>query len=109
MSECLDRERKDYPRLEALAHQVLGDLGHEYRRGSFCEDSGRPRAFVHVSVYDWESRREARRALRAAGLSRERGVPVFTVDGLEVRYAATASALENRGRQFVALTFLAPL
>jgi hypothetical protein len=108
MAECQEEEAAQYPRLEAAARQVLGGVGDRLSRSSFCEEAGRPRAYVSVSVYDWRSRKAARRYLRSAGVRMVEGEPARTADGIEVSYPTAASPTENDSRRFVSVTFAAP-
>lgn len=108
MSQCRDVEGKDYPRLEATAREVLGTVGDRYQRVSFCEDAGEPGAVVTVSVYDWNTRKEARAYLRGTGLVSGLGLTMLSVDGLQVTYPTARDSQVNEGRRFVMVQFGTP-
>ena len=101
MRECVDQEEKDYPHLEQVAQHVMGSVGDRVRRGSLCEDAVEPGAYVHVSVYDWSTRKAARDYLR------ETGIVVPVSQGIRIHYATTVD-LENGGRRYVTVSFSMP-
>lgn len=104
MSECLDQEAKDYPRLEQVAQEVMGPVGDQTRRGGLCEDAGDPVAHVSVAVYDWTSRKDARAFLREAGAVPD-GEFALTSQGVRINYHPGSHEQENDGQRFVTVYF----
>ena len=108
MSECMDQEAKDYPYLEQVAQEVMGSVGDQIRRGSLCEDAVEPGASVHVSVYDWTARKDARAYLREAGIAVPDGESALTSQGVRVNYATSVDHQENDGQRHVTVSFSLP-
>ena len=105
MSECLDQEAKDYPRLEQVANELMGSVGEQIRRVSFCEDAVEPGASVRVSVYDWTTRTEARRYLRNAGIAVPHGESALTYQGVHIQHVKSVDHLQNSGAPYVEVWF----
>jgi hypothetical protein len=95
------QETKGYPHLEQVAQEVLGSVADQIRRGSFCEDAVEPGAYVLVSVYDWESRKDARDYFRRAGIAVPHGASVLTHQGVRINYFTSVDYQQNDGQRFV--------
>lgn len=106
-SECRRLEENEFPRVEALAHETLDDVGDRFSRYSSCEETGEPGAVVTVSVYNWTSNAGAAQNLREAGLDVRPGEGVaYTSDGaFNIDYYTARSRQENVGQKFVVVAF----
>ncbi len=108
-SECVDQEAEDYPHLERVAQEVVGELSDRVQRYSFCEDAGIPGAVVYVSVYDWSSRSQAREFLDGVSYAHPSSSPGdFLARGVVIQSIQTTDYLENDGHTYVTLAFRAP-
>jgi hypothetical protein len=105
MSECLDQEAKGYPHLEQVAQEIMGSVGEQIRRGSFCEDAVLPGAFVRVPVYDWTTRKEAQQYFREAPGVSVLGEHLFASQGVGITYWTSVDDLQNGGERYVKVTF----
>lgn len=66
-SKCQQQEAVGYPEMEAMARSTLAGVEFTMQRLGACEDTGRPRTVLSVTVREWPNRRVAAAFLKAHG------------------------------------------